>query len=81
MMPSQIRILGLLPFASGVLSQSLSDFPQDDVNSGKVLEDLSKQAFDNAWTRLEQNGTPECNVDNVKIYKEWLDVILPISIL
>jgi hypothetical protein len=80
-MPSLIRVLGLLPFASGVLPQSLSDFPQDEVNSGKVLEDLSKQAFDNAWTRLEQNGTPECNVDNVKIYREWSVAILPMLIL
>lgn len=70
-MPSLKSLLSLLPFAVGVLSGSLADYPPDDVDSGKVLSDLSKKAFDNAMKRLEETGTPECNVDNVRIHKEW----------
>lgn len=70
-MPSLRIILGLLLFAIGVFPKTLSDYPRKDVDSGKVLKDLSKKAFDNAWKRLEKTGTPECNVKNVKIFKEW----------
>lgn len=74
-MPSLKSFISLLPLAVGILSQTTPDYPQDDIDSGKVLKQLSKQAFENAMKRLEDEGTPECNKDNVKIHKEWYETI------
>lgn len=70
-MPSLRHLLCLLPLALGVLSKSTADYPERDIDSGKVLARLSKKAYNNAMKRLEEEGTPECNSENVKIFKEW----------
>jgi tyrosinase len=66
-------LLGSL-LALGVWADSLADYPQADVDSGKVLKELSKKAYDNAMKRLEKNSTPQCNKRNVRVFKEWRNI-------
>jgi hypothetical protein len=44
---------------------------QVDIDSGKVLKELSKTAFNNAMKRLEHSGSKACNKRNVKVFREW----------
>ncbi|KAI1444030.1 Di-copper centre-containing protein [Annulohypoxylon stygium] len=46
-----------------------ADFPQEDIDSGKALKEISKQAMDNALARLD--GTGSCTKENVRVRKEW----------
>ncbi|KAI9149917.1 Tyrosinase P [Paramyrothecium foliicola] len=64
----QLFWLLLLVFG-GVLGAA--PYPQKDIDSGKVLAELSKKAYNNAWSRLERSGTRSCNKNNVRIFKEW----------
>ncbi|KAI1209703.1 Di-copper centre-containing protein [Annulohypoxylon truncatum] len=63
----------LLTFALlGASLQGLAlgaDFPQEDIDSGKALKEISKQAYDTALARLD--GTGKCTKDNVRVRKEW----------
>lgn len=57
----------LFLYASSLVS---GQYAQDDIDSGEVLADLSKEAYDNAMNRLgDETGT--CTRDNVRVRKEW----------
>lgn len=64
----------LLPFAlAGASLQGLAvgaDFPQEDINSGKALQQIGQTALDNALARLE-GGSSTCTKENVRRRKEW----------
>ncbi|KAI2468693.1 Di-copper centre-containing protein [Annulohypoxylon bovei var. microspora] len=66
----------LLTFALlGASLQGLAlgaDFPQEDIDSGKALKEISKQAYDNALARLDGSG--ECTKENVRVRKEWRNI-------
>jgi tyrosinase len=64
-----LRLVSALSLALGCSAA----YSQADIDSGKVLAELSKTAFDNAMKRLDP-GTPECNKDNVKIFREWRNI-------
>ncbi len=54
-------------FHGFVLGQTYS---QDDIDSGKALQDMSKTAYDTALKRLE--GTQSsCTKETVHVRKEW----------
>lgn len=59
--------------ASSLVGASLAaDYSQEDIDSGKVLTELSKTAYDNAMARLSaETSTSGCNKDNVHVRKEW----------
>ncbi|KAI1384092.1 Di-copper centre-containing protein [Hypoxylon trugodes] len=67
----------LVPFA--LLGASLqgvalgADYPQEDVDSGKVLQQLGKTALDTALARLE-GSTSGCTKENVRVRKEWRNI-------
>lgn len=48
---------------------------QVDIDSGKVLKELSKTAFSNAMKRLEHSGSKACNQRNVKVFREWYCIL------
>ncbi|KAI1842959.1 hypothetical protein JX266_010812 [Neoarthrinium moseri] len=45
-------------------------YPQSDIDSGKVLANLSQTAYNNAMSRLAIS-TGTCTKENVKVRKEW----------
>ncbi|KAI1375351.1 Di-copper centre-containing protein [Hypoxylon crocopeplum] len=65
----------LLSFALlGASLQGLAlgdDFPPEDIESGKALQQLSKTAYDNAIARLEASPSSTCTKENVRVRKEW----------
>ncbi|KAL7620655.1 hypothetical protein AAE478_009650 [Parahypoxylon ruwenzoriense] len=65
----------LLSFALlGASLQGLAfgdDFPQEDINSGKALQQISKTAYDAALARLEASPSSTCTKENVRVRKEW----------
>ncbi|KAF3057392.1 putative tyrosinase central domain-containing protein [Daldinia childiae] len=67
----------LLPFAlAGASLQGLAvgvDFPQDDINSGKALQQLGQTAMENALARLEGSSST-CTKENVRRRKEWRNI-------
>ncbi|KAI1657703.1 Di-copper centre-containing protein [Daldinia decipiens] len=67
----------LLSFALvGASLQGLAvgaDFPQEDISSGKALQQLGQTALDNALARLE-NGSSTCTKENVRRRKEWRNI-------
>ncbi|KAI2776679.1 Di-copper centre-containing protein [Daldinia loculata] len=67
----------LLPFAlAGASLQGLAvgaDFPQEDINSGKALQQIGQTALDNALARLE-GGSSTCTKENVRRRKEWRNI-------
>ncbi|KAI0096307.1 Di-copper centre-containing protein [Hypoxylon sp. NC0597] len=67
----------LLTFALvGASFQGLAlgaDYPQADIDSGKVLQELSKTAKENALTRLEKSSST-CTKENVRVRKEWRNI-------
>ncbi|KAL2751813.1 hypothetical protein ACRALDRAFT_1083776 [Sodiomyces alcalophilus JCM 7366] len=65
----ELRSLLLL----GLAGLSAGQYAQEDIDSGQVLLDLSQEAYDNAWARLE-NKTEGCTQQNVRIRKEWRDI-------
>lgn len=66
-----MRSLFLVFVAIWCVSAAITEYTQEQINSGGALKDLSKLAYDTAMARLESNGTSGCNKDNVKVYKEW----------
>lgn len=64
----------LLTFALvGASLQGLAlgaDYPQADIDSGKVLQELSKTARENALARLGKSSST-CTKENVRVRKEW----------
>lgn len=46
-----------------------ADYPQEDINSGKALQQMSKTAYDTALARLDGSG--KCTKENVRVRKEW----------
>ncbi|ROT37760.1 Di-copper centre-containing protein [Sodiomyces alkalinus F11] len=65
----ELLLLLLLGFAS----LSVGEYAQEDIDSGKVLRDLSREAYHNAWARLE-GKTEGCTQENVRVRKEWRDI-------
>lgn len=66
------------PWKTSLLASSLAgaslaaDYSQEDIDSGKVLAELSKTAYDNAMARLSaETSTSGCTKDNVHVRKEW----------
>ncbi|KAK5630655.1 hypothetical protein RRF57_006370 [Xylaria bambusicola] len=53
-----------------VLGQTYS---QDDINSGKALQQMSKIAYDTSMKRLE-GSTSNCTKDTVHVRKEWRNI-------
>jgi tyrosinase len=49
-------------------------YPPADIDSGKVLANFSKVAYDTALARIAA-GKSTCTKDNVKVRKEWCDYI------
>lgn len=47
------------------------EYPQEDIDSGKALQDMSKLAKETALKRISENPTETCNSDNVRVRKEW----------
>ncbi|KAK3935751.1 hypothetical protein QBC46DRAFT_421335 [Diplogelasinospora grovesii] len=63
----------LLILAAAVSAQGFvlgAEYTQADIDSGKVLANLSKTAYENAMSRLG-SSTSGCNKANVKVRKEW----------
>ncbi|KAI2616100.1 Di-copper centre-containing protein [Hypoxylon sp. NC1633] len=50
------------------------DFPQEDIESGKALQQLSQTAYNNALARLEASPSSTCTKDNVRVRKEWRNI-------
>jgi tyrosinase len=71
MMVFVMRFLSLTLLATSfqglVLGQTYS---QDDIVSGKALQQMSKTAYDTALKRLE-GSTSNCTKDTVHVRKEW----------
>lgn len=65
------RAVLLLPFILGLVSGEIPQYTQEDIESGKALADLSKIAYSNAMSRLENPVSPDCTKENVKVFKEW----------
>jgi hypothetical protein len=66
-----------LSFMLLVLGAVVAQYSQIDIDSGKVLRDLSKKAYDNAMKRLaERPSSAKCNKNNVKVYQEWWVLIV-----
>lgn len=67
-------IMRFLPFALLAVSfQGLvlgQTYSQDDIISGKALQQMSKTAYDNALKRLEGSNST-CTKDTVHVRKEW----------
>lgn len=59
----------LLGLAASV-GLAFGQYDQDDIDSGKVLQNLSQEAFDNALARLD-GKTEGCTPENVRVRKEW----------
>ncbi|KAL0930469.1 tyrosinase central domain-containing protein [Colletotrichum truncatum] len=59
--------------ASSLVGASLAaDYSQEDIDSGKVLAELSKTAYANAMARLSaETSTSGCTKDNVHVRREW----------
>ncbi|KAI2604552.1 Di-copper centre-containing protein [Hypoxylon fragiforme] len=57
----------------GALATALAplDFPQEDIDSGKALQEIGRTAYDTAIARLEAHPTAKCTKDNVRVRKEW----------
>lgn len=45
-------------------------YSQDDIISGKALQEMGKTAYDTALKRLE-GSTSNCTKDTVHVRKEW----------
>ncbi|KAI4870243.1 Di-copper centre-containing protein [Hypoxylon rubiginosum] len=47
------------------------DFPQEDIDSGKALIQISATAKANALARLEASPSSGCTKENIRVRKEW----------
>ncbi|KAI0601422.1 hypothetical protein F4775DRAFT_606532 [Biscogniauxia sp. FL1348] len=54
------------------LGQTLN-FTDEDIQSGKALQQIGKTAYDNALGRIETSNST-CTQDNVRIRKEWRNI-------
>ncbi|KAI8624806.1 hypothetical protein F5Y19DRAFT_467558 [Xylariaceae sp. FL1651] len=72
-----IIVKQFLPFALlGAILQGLvigQTYSQDDINSGKALQQMGKTAYDTALKRIE-NSTSVCTKDTVHVRKEWRNI-------
>ncbi|OTB05093.1 hypothetical protein M426DRAFT_57507 [Hypoxylon sp. CI-4A] len=48
------------------------DFPQEDIISGKALQQMGQTAKENALARLD--GSSSCTKENVRVRKEWRNI-------
>ncbi|KAI1342730.1 hypothetical protein F5Y15DRAFT_428693 [Xylariaceae sp. FL0016] len=63
-------------FLLGTSIQGLAfgqNFTQEDIDSGKAIQQLGKTAYDNAVKRLE-GSTGSCTKDSVHVRKEWRNI-------
>ncbi|KAI0839162.1 Di-copper centre-containing protein [Hypoxylon sp. FL0890] len=51
-----------------------ADYPQADIDSGKVLQELGKTAKETALARLESSTNSKCTKENVRVRKEWRNI-------
>ena len=69
-----MQLLGLLAATAlpGLAAAATTPptYAQADIDSGKVLQQLSKTAYDAAWGRLPASGAG-CTKANVKVRVEW----------
>ncbi|KAL0935952.1 tyrosinase central domain-containing protein [Colletotrichum truncatum] len=66
-----MKWLSLLILPAALLGAAADPFhSQEDIDSGKVLQALSKNAYDNAMARLEKSRVG-CTIQNVRVRKEW----------
>ncbi|KAI1815209.1 hypothetical protein GGS20DRAFT_354476 [Poronia punctata] len=49
-------------------------YSQDDIISGKALQDMGKKAYDTALKRIEDSGSSNCTKDTVHVRKEWRNI-------
>jgi hypothetical protein len=77
MMPSLIRALVILPLIPGPVL-GVTQYSLEDIDSGKALAELSKIAYDNAMSRLEDSVSSNCTKENVKVLKEWYCTLVAI---
>ncbi|KAK9773046.1 hypothetical protein AB5N19_10583 [Seiridium cardinale] len=68
------QIMLLLSLALSSVS-AVGQCSQDDIESGKVLAGLSKIAYDNATSRVENGGSSTYNKENVQVYKKWRNIL------
>ncbi|KAI1175544.1 hypothetical protein F4777DRAFT_322007 [Nemania sp. FL0916] len=68
------RILSLASVAASFPGLALGQtYSQDDIISGKALQQMSKTAYDTALARLE-GSTSTCTKDTVHVRKEWRNI-------
>lgn len=68
-----LLLLGLAGLSVAAPAPHCRRYRQEDIESGLVLSNLSREAFDNAWARLD-GKTEGCTQENVRIRKEWYDM-------
>lgn len=59
--------------AKGLVMPAASppEYPQEDIDSGNALQDMSRLSKEAALKRISENPTETCNPDTVRIRKEW----------
>ncbi|GKT43933.1 tyrosinase-like protein orsC [Colletotrichum spaethianum] len=69
-------LLLFLANASALVAPWTTNFTQQEIDSGTVLADLNRKAYNNVLARLADNtnNTARCTKENIKVRREWRSI-------